>query len=196
MIIFSLSRKPLPLLLAEGVRVTHVSVEGSKLIFGLNVTDQSPSLNNDVPSSAKDNIELNKDKADLSGYHKNRESAKSRRLRKEPPAMRPTNMGGKVVSRRRFKKMLRPLRNAFMTLFLKFKGRRVLQAKRAALPLSIETVIGETETLMTDRDDNAAAPLHAERPPAKAPRLEDVITAPDKTLKTRAQHGKPCCSAR
>ena len=37
-------------------------------------------------------------------------------------------------------------------------------------------------TLMTDRDDNAAARLHAERPPAKAPWLKDVTTVPNETM--------------
>ena len=31
-------------------------------------------------------------------------------------------------------------------------------------------------------DDIAAAPLHTKRPPAKAPRLEDVTTVPDETM--------------
>jgi hypothetical protein len=107
-------------------------MEGDTLIVELNNTDHSPSLNNDVPSSAKDNIELNKDKADLNGYHKNLESSKSPRLRQDLPAMKPITMGGVVISITCFKKTLRPLRNAFVTLLLRFKGRRFLQAN--ALP--------------------------------------------------------------
>ena len=159
-----ITRNALRLFRVEGVRVTHVSMEGGKLIFGLNGTDQSPSFNNDEPSSAKDKTELNTDKADLDGFHKNLEPAKSPRLRKEPPAMKPITMGGVVMSRTCLKKTMRPLRNAFVTLFLKCKGRRVLQAKRAALSLPPATVNGVIDTLMTERDDNAAAPLHAEQP--------------------------------
>ena len=155
-------------------------MEGDKLVVGLN-TDHSPSLNNDVPSSAKDNIELNKDKTDLNGYHKNRKSAKPPLPRQEPPAMKPIIMGGVVMSRTCFKKMLRPLRNAFATLFLKCKRWRVLRAKRAASPLPLATVNDVIDTPMTERDDIAAAHFHAKRSPAKAPRLEDVTTVPDET---------------
>ena len=176
-------KKILRLLRAEGVRATHVSMEGVKVIFGLHVTDQSPSFNNDEPSSAKGNAELNKDKTDLNGYHKNRESAKHPRPRQEPPAMKPIRMGGVVMSRTCFKKMLRPLRNAFVTLFLKCKRWRVLQAKRAAFSLPPATVNGDNDTLMAELDGVAAVPLHAEQAPAKAPMHEDVTTVHKKKLK-------------
>ena len=51
------------------------------------------------------------------------------------------------------------------------------------MPLPLATVNGETDTLMTERDDDVAAPSHAEPTPAKAPRNEDVTTVPNKTLK-------------
>ena len=177
-------RNALRLFRAEGVRVTHVSMEGDKIIFGLYGTDQSSSFNNDEPSSAKDKTKLNTDKADLDGFH-NLKSAKSPRPRQEPPAMKPITMGGVVMSRTCFKKILRPLRNEFATLFLKYKRWRVLRAKRAASPLPLATVNVENDTQMTERDDIAAAPLHTKRPPAKAPRFEDVFTVPDATIAVR-----------
>ena len=51
------------------------------------------------------------------------------------------------------------------------------------MSLPLATVSDETDTLMTERDDNADAPLHAEPTPTKAPRPGDVTTVPNKTLK-------------
>ena len=81
-------RNAIRLFHAEGVVLTHFSLEGGKLIVGLDNTDRSPSFNNDVPSSAKAN-----DKTDINGYRKNLKSAESPRPRQEPPAMKPITMG-------------------------------------------------------------------------------------------------------